>query len=120
MLTGIELICLGIMAAYGMSALYWAGEFFVSRYLISRRTMKKIKVLKVNSSDMIDALNWGERDNEELREELELSGYPKRLIKKTFDKNSLKALDKLIEIADKRIAKRAREGTLRIGKLIRK
>ena len=67
---------------------------------------KKINILNVSSAELIDALTWSKKDDEELRKELESDGYPKELIKMAFDKKDIRALNKLIAITDERIEKR--------------
>jgi len=105
MLTKIEWLFFSILIAYGVIMLCQAGRFLIGSYLINRRERKKKKVLNIHSADFIDALAWSKKDDEELRKELELGGYPKGLIKKAFDKNDMGALVKLIAVTDERIEK---------------
>lgn len=112
MLTKIEWLFFSILIAYGVIMLCQAGRFLIGSYLINRRERKKKKVLNIHSADFIDALGWSKEDDAELREMLESGGYPKELIKKVFDKKDLRALNKLIKIADERIKKRKNERRL--------
>lgn len=115
-LTKIEVIAFCILAAYVIVGGFWAVSSLVRYIRFGWREKKKIKALNISPTDLVGILAWSERDNEELREELESNGYPKGLIKKAFDKSDVGALDRLIEIADKRVRENKKVGELKKNK----
>lgn len=48
MLTNTEWVCLGILAFYGISALWWIVHFFLYSHCINKRDQEKIKGLGKN------------------------------------------------------------------------